>query len=118
MNLWDLVERISDPQGWRERKVGELRNLWGYDKTTPIQAQGDSRALNTIYTDSLPLPLDEQFRLRYPTWEKNKRIMEQRKEKQDTELLPFTPEMRLRYEINEGVMSNYKDRKLQNEKPL
>jgi hypothetical protein len=117
-NLWELVQRISDPDKWREQKVQELRNQWGYDKTTSMQNQGDSRTLNSIYSDSLPLSFDENLRLKYPTWEANKKIMEKRQEKQDTELLHLTPEMRLRYQINEGIMGNYKDRKRLDEQML
>jgi len=63
MNLWDLVEQIRDPDGWRERKVAEMRRQWGYD-SAPIKNQGGAGA--PVYTDSLPLSFQDGMQMQYP----------------------------------------------------
>ena len=114
-NLWDLVQQIADPDGWRERKVGQLRQQWGYDATSPLQSQGDPQYKNQIYSDSFPTPLEPRDLSTLHSYEQSdlwKNIMQRDKMKGAPMWFPE------RYDLNNGIKSSYEDLKKKNKQPL
>lgn len=105
-NLWDLVHQIVDPQGWREKKVGQLRQQWGYDATSPIKNQGDSRYSNQVFSDSFPAPQNPRdLSGLYTIDARNKEINER-----DAALMKGAPDwFPERYDLNLGIRNINKD---------
>lgn len=110
MDIQNFLQRLFNEQQWRESKIKDLRNQWGYDRESPISSQGGIGA--PIYSDSFPLRLEDLFAANHPSFLDAINNVNRKDEKWKAQSKSLPPYVKERFEINQGIRERQKDRNL------